>query len=109
MHLQVWAVQNDNAYGQNWNIPGAGTITGEEIVKIAKEVMGYRKNVQTVSKRMIQFLGYFNKFMKEYLEMYYLTEDPVVLDGGKYEREIGPLPRTPYRDGLKRTINQLRS
>jgi nucleoside-diphosphate-sugar epimerase len=99
---------NEKAYGQNWNIPGTGTITGEEIVRIAKESTGYRKNVSTVSKKMIQFIGFFDKLMKEYVEMYYLTDDPVVLDGSKYEREIGPLPKTPYKIGLEVTIEHLR-
>ncbi|RFU69491.1 SDR family NAD(P)-dependent oxidoreductase [Bacillus sp. V59.32b] len=99
---------NEKAYGHNWNIPGSGTITGEEIVQIAKSITGYNKSVPTVSKKMIQFIGLFDKFMKEFVEMYYLTEDPVVLDGSKYEREIGLLPRTPYRIGIEETINRLR-
>ncbi|CAH0345276.1 SDR family NAD(P)-dependent oxidoreductase [Bacillus sp. CECT 9360] len=99
---------NEKAYGHNWNIPGAGTITGEEIVQLAKGITGYNKSVPTVSKKMIQFIGLFDKFMKEFVEMYYLTEEPVVLDGSKYEREIGMLPRTPYRTGIEQTINHLR-
>lgn len=58
--------------GGNWNIPGAGTITGTEIILIAKQLTGYEKKVSTVSKNMIRFLGVFSPFMKEYTEMYYL-------------------------------------
>lgn len=53
---------------------------------------------------MIKFIGLFDKQMKEYVEMLYLTEKPVMLSGEKYEEHIGILPKTPYYEGLKETI-----
>src|SRR5690606_12390079 len=94
----------ETAYGQEWNIPAYDTITGEEIIELVREITGYRKKVITIRKAMIQFLGLFNPFMREVVEMFYLMEEPVVLDGSKYEREIGPLPKTPYKEGLKQTL-----
>ena len=89
------ALQNE-AYGENWNIPGAGVITGEEI--------NYQKKVATISKKMVEFLGLFNRNMREVAEMFYLNETPVTLCGKKYEARIGPIPKTSYRDGLRHTI-----
>lgn len=100
----VELAMHEKAYGQNWNIPGTGTITGEEVIRITGEYTNYRKKVPTVTRNMIRFLGFFDKFMKEYLEMYYLTEEPVVLNGSKYEREIGEIPRTPYQEGIHNTL-----
>lgn len=97
----------DNAYGQNYNIPGFGVITGEEIIQIIRELSGYDQPVRTVSKNMIRFLGLFNANMREVVEMFYLNEEPVVLDGTKYELEIGPLPRTSYREGIKQTLQYM--
>lgn len=98
---------NDSAYGQNWNIPGSGVITGDEIVEILREHTGYRKKIGTVTKGMVKFLGLFDKNMREVVEMLYLTEDPVVLDGGKLEQTIKSIPRTPYEDGVKQTIDYM--
>lgn len=98
----------EKAYNQEWNIPANSTITGEEIVKLIREITGYSKKVITIRKGMIQLLGLFQPFMREMVEMYYLTEEPVVLDGTKYEMEIGPLPRTPYKEGLKQTIEWMK-
>lgn len=98
---------NENAYGQIWNIPAAGVITGEEVVKIASDHLLYHKKVSTVTKNMIRLLGIFDKQMKEVVEMLYLTEDPVVLDGAKFKREIGTLPATPYEEGIKRTLEYM--
>ena len=95
--------------GENWNIPGAGTITGTDIIRIAKQVTGYNKKVSTVSKNMIRFIGIFDSFMREYVEMYYLNEEPVVLNGDKYERAIGPVPKTPYEEGIKQTLLSIKN
>ena len=61
----------DDAYGEVWNIPGYSVITGEEIVSTLRDITGYQKKVSTVSKNMIIFLGFFNKDMREVVEMFY--------------------------------------
>jgi len=94
----------DDAYNQNWNVPAVHPITGEELVKISHEITGHKKGVRTVSKGMIRLIGIFSPPMKEVVEMMYLTEEPVILSGEKYEKEIGALPRTSYRVGLEETI-----
>jgi nucleoside-diphosphate-sugar epimerase len=104
----VTLAMTEKAYGQEWNIPACDTITGEEIVEMLREMTGFDKKVITIRKGMIQFLGLFHPFMREVVEMFYLTEEPVVLDGSKYEKEIGPLPRTPYKEGLLQTIEWMR-
>lgn len=100
---------HENAYGQSWNIPASDVITGEEVVKIIRSNTGYNKKVSTVTKGMIQLLGLFNKQMREFAEMQYLNEKPVVLNGRKYEATMGQVPRTSYRDGLKETIEVYRN
>ncbi|MFT4415068.1 SDR family NAD(P)-dependent oxidoreductase [Fredinandcohnia humi] len=96
---------HEDAYGQSWNIPAAGVIKGEDVIEIAKKHLQYDKSVSTVTKGMVRLLGIFDKQMKEAVEMLYLTEEPVVLDGSKYEQHIGKLPATPYTEGIKRTLD----
>lgn len=97
----------DDCYGENWNIPGAGLISGKEIVQIAREVTGNRKMVIPLKRNAIRFMGLFIAFMKEVVEIMYLTEKGFVLSGEKYERRIGPIPATPYREGLEQTLRLL--
>lgn len=98
------ALRNDS-YGQSWNIPAYDVISGEELIKLIREITGYTKKVGTVTKNKLRFIGLFNKQMREFVEIQYLAEEPVILSGEKYEEHIGPVPRTPYRDGLKHTID----
>ncbi|WP_286884402.1 NAD-dependent epimerase/dehydratase family protein [Aneurinibacillus sp. UBA3580] len=101
----VELAMREEAYGQNWNIPGCTVISGKEIVAIVRELTGFRGKVGTVSKGMITLIGLFNKAMWEVREMMYLMEEPVVLSGNKYETHIGPLPKTPYEEGIRQTLN----
>lgn len=93
----------EEAYNQNWNIPAAHAISGNEILSILRKD-GYTKKVREVSATMISMLGIFSPFMKELKEMMYLTENPVILSGDKYEAFIGPVPRTPYKEGIRKTM-----
>jgi nucleoside-diphosphate-sugar epimerase len=97
-----------DTYNQNWNIPSTKPITGEELIAIIREITGYKKAVRTISKGMIDFIGVFSPIMKEMVEMMYLTENPVILSGEKYEKAINSLPRTPYKQGIKETISWMK-
>jgi nucleoside-diphosphate-sugar epimerase len=99
---------HDQAYGQNWNIPGYGVITGNEIISVLRDLTGYDKGVTSISKHIIRMMGLLDPNMREVVEMFYLNEEPVVLNGRKYEMEIGPLPKTSYREGLNHTIDYMR-
>ncbi|MDM5196428.1 SDR family NAD(P)-dependent oxidoreductase [Bacillus hominis] len=98
---------HDKAYGQNWNIPGCGVITGEEMIQHMRELAGYKKSIITVNKWVVKLLGLFDKQMKEFVEMLYLVEKPVILSGEKYEEYIGEIPKTPYYEGIRETIEYM--
>lgn len=95
------------AYEQNWNIPGAGSIAGREIVKIAQSASGSVKPVIPLKKLGLSLLGIGLPVMKEVVEMLYLTEEPLTLSRDKYERLIGPVIATPFQEGITSTIKAL--
>ncbi|WP_328151426.1 hypothetical protein [Peribacillus frigoritolerans] len=45
--------------------------------------------------------------MKEVVEIMYLTKEGFILDGEKYEKRIGPIPKTPYKEGMEETMRTL--
>jgi nucleoside-diphosphate-sugar epimerase len=105
----VELASRDDAYGQNWNIPGPGVITGKEIIRLAAEAAGRAKPRSfTIGRGMLTMMGLFSPFMREVIEMLYLTEKPVVLSGAKFEQFMGiPVPATPYEDAIPQTVKAI--
>ncbi|WP_080875900.1 SDR family oxidoreductase [Oceanobacillus timonensis] len=99
--------EKDDAYGENWNIPGAGLISGKEIIRIARKVTGNQKTVIPLNKNVIRFIGLFDAFMREIVEIMYLTKEGFILSGEKYEKRIGVIPATPFQKGLEETLQFL--
>jgi nucleoside-diphosphate-sugar epimerase len=87
----------EDAYEQNWHIPGSGVISGRHFVEIAQRAAGTSKPVIPLGKMGLSLIGLLSPVMKEVVEMLYLTEEPFILSGEKYERLVGPIPATPYR------------
>jgi nucleoside-diphosphate-sugar epimerase len=106
--MMVELALRDEAYGQNWNIPGAGAISGKEIVRIAREAAGRPGMVIPVGAAGLSLLGLFVPVMKEIVEMLYLTKEPLYLSGAKYERMVGPIPATSFGQGIAETIHSIR-
>jgi len=97
----------DEAYGQNWHIPSAGPIAGNRLVELAQKSAGSSKPVIPLGRASLSLLGMFVPVMKEIVEMLYLTEEPLLLSGAKIEALIGPIPATPYEQGVARTITAM--
>ncbi|MBM7542286.1 SDR family oxidoreductase [Amphibacillus cookii] len=97
----------DDSYGENWNIPGTELISGKEIIQIARQVTGSRKLIIPLTKNAIRFIGLFDVFMREIVEIMYLTKEGFILSGEKYENRIGPIPKTPFKKGLEETLTRL--
>ncbi len=89
------------AFGQAWNLAGAGTTTQLELARL---VYGGRPRVLGAGKTMLRFLGLFDPFLREFVEMHYLLTDPLLVDDSALQRVIGPIVRTPYSEGVRRTM-----
>ncbi len=108
-HMIVELSGREQAYGQNWHIPSAGAISGKDMIELAQQAAGKgnRKPVIPLGRRSLKVLGLFVPVMKEIVEMLYLTEQPLLLSGQKYETYIGTIPRTPYPIGVQATIQSI--
>jgi nucleoside-diphosphate-sugar epimerase len=100
----VELAERDGTFGQDWNVPGAGVIRGTEILKILHD-WGFEKGMTTIRKPLVRMAGLFDSNLREYVEMFYLNEQPVVLCGDKLNQELGYIPRTSYRDGIFHTLD----
>ncbi|GIO88660.1 epimerase [Paenibacillus faecis] len=103
-NMIVNIAERDASYGQNWHIPGPGLLSGRELVGFAQSASGRKKSVVPMGRISLTLAGWFNPVMKEVVEMLYLTEEPFVLSGEKYEKHIGPLVWTPHEKAIRDTI-----
>ncbi|MOA44425.1 hypothetical protein D3C78_1667050 [compost metagenome] len=87
----VELAMREEAYEQNWHIPSAGVISGRDFTAIAQRAAGTSSPVIPLGKWSLSLLGLFVPVMKEVVEMLYLTEEPFILSGQKYERLVGPI------------------
>ena len=92
------------AYGHVWHLAGAGVTTQRDMVDEMSRQAGRQVKRRVAGKTMLRVLGLFNKLLREMPEMSYLLTDPVILDDSALQRLIGPVRKTPYAEGIRRTL-----
>jgi nucleoside-diphosphate-sugar epimerase len=97
------------AYGRWWHLAGSGTITQREVARQAYALAGRKPKLMVAGKTMLRLLGLFDPMMRELVEMNYLLTEPVVLDDSALTRLLGPIHKTPYEEGIRRTFEAARA
>ena len=64
--------------------------------------------LRVAGKTMLRVIGLFSPMMREMVEMHYLLTEPVIMDDSRLQRLIGPLAKTSYEEGLRRTLEAQR-
>jgi nucleoside-diphosphate-sugar epimerase len=89
------------AFGQAWNLGGAGATTQLEVARMA---FGGLPRYMAVGKMMLRLIGLFDPFLKELVEMHYLMTDPLIVDDSALQQLLGGITKTPYSEGVKQSI-----
>jgi nucleoside-diphosphate-sugar epimerase len=97
------------AYGKIWNFAGAGTTSQRELVAEMERQVGHPIKRRVAGKTMLRLIGLFKPLMRELVEMHYLQTDPVIMDDTALQQLIGPIRKTPYAEGVRRTLAALES
>jgi nucleoside-diphosphate-sugar epimerase len=97
-------IHEDKAYGHTWNLAGAGKITLAELVKLVESITGRRLRKFVAGKRVLQFFGLFDPFLREVAEMHYLFTQPLFLDDSALTTLLGPLNKTSYQEGVRLSL-----
>jgi nucleoside-diphosphate-sugar epimerase len=97
-------VDTPAAFGRVWHLAGAGVTTQRALVGEMERATGRKLKLRVAGKTMLRILGLFNKFMREAVEMNYLMTEPVIMDDSALQKLIGPIRKTPYAEGIRRTL-----
>ena len=92
------------AQGRVLHLAGAGVTSQQEMVREMERQTGRPLKRRVAGKTLLRLLGLFNPFMREMVEMHYLLTDPVLMDDGALQSLIGPAHKTPYAEGIRRTL-----
>lgn len=101
-------LQQEAAFGATFNLAGAGTITVREVAEQAFALARRQPRLLVANKLMLRLAGLFDPMMRELVEMHYLMTDPVIFDDRALTRLIGPIPKTPYAQGIARCLDAAR-
>jgi len=97
------------AYGRWWHLGGPGTITQREFVTRVFAAAGRPPRFRVAGKNTLRLMGLFNPMMRELVEMSYLHTTPVVLDDSALQKLLGPVRKTSYDEGIRRTLEAMRA
>jgi nucleoside-diphosphate-sugar epimerase len=100
--------EHDEALGEVWHIPSSEPTTGREYVRALFEEAGNPPKIGALSSTTVKTLGLVWPLAREGAEVVYQFEGPVVLDGSKYRHAFGGCEVTPYREGIRQTIDWYR-
>jgi nucleoside-diphosphate-sugar epimerase len=96
-------------YGEGWNFGGAGPIAPVDFITRVYRAAGRDPKYRSVGRGFLKILGWFSADMREIPEMMYLQETPVILDDSKLLAKLGKVHKTPYDEGIRKTIEFLRA
>ncbi len=96
---------SDVAWGKAWHVPGPRTTTAREFIGMAFREAGHEPVVRESIGLALNMMDRFTKEPREEKELRYLFLRPPILDGTAWRRAFnGDPPSTPYRQGLKQTV-----
>lgn len=109
MRVAADLMVHEEAYGDDWVVPGSGPISANEIAVILSDLLGREVKVRAAGPLLLRLVGLFNKDLRDFMPMVPEYAKPISFDGGKIERLIGPLRQTAYNDALKATVESIRA
>jgi len=99
--------EQEKALGQIWLIPSAETLTTRAFITLVFEELGKPVKIQAAPRWLISMLGIFDPTMRELPEIMYQSEQPFVVDHGKYERAFGA-NTTSHLEAIRKTLEWYR-
>lgn len=96
-------------YGEAWNYGGPGAINALDFFTRIYRGVGRAPKYRVAGRTMIKILGWFSPLLREFQEMLYLQETPVILDDSKLLTKFPSVRKTSYDEGIRRTLDWVRA
>src|SRR5437016_6623493 len=80
----IIASERPDAFGQDFNVPGPEPVRVRDWISLVYKQVGFERKMTATSRTFVRLAGLFNSLAREFTEMQYLTEEPLILDGTKF-------------------------
>src|SRR5579872_4663949 len=101
--------ERSDAFGQDFNVPGPDPIIVRDWIALIFKQAGFKPKMVGTSRLFIRLAGLVNSTARAFAEMQYLTEEPLILDGTKFNNFFGTkYPERSYEEGIGETLAWLK-
>ena len=105
----ITAASRSDAFGQDFNVPGPEPIHVRDWIELVFKEVGLEPKMTGTGRMFVHLAGVFNGMAREFAEMQYLAEEPLILDGTKFTNFFGTTyPMRSYQSGIQETLEWLR-
>lgn len=105
----IMASARSDAYSQDFNVPGPEPIRARDWIELVFKETGFEPRMTGTGRLFVRLAGVFNGVAREFAEMQYLAEEPLILDGTKFTNFFGTnYPTRSYKSGIQETLEWLR-
>ena len=106
----IMAAERPDAFGQEFNVPGPEPARVRDWITLVFKLAGFAPKMVGTGRLFVRFVGLFNSTARAFGEMQYLTEEPLILDGSKFNSFFGTkYPSRSYEEGIRETLAWIRN
>lgn len=107
MRIAADLMTHEQAYGQDWIVPGSGPISATEAAEIMAGVLGMPVKVGSTPIWLLWIVSLFNKDLRSFMQVALDYVKPISFDGAKLASLLGAVPRASYEDAFRQTVESL--
>jgi nucleoside-diphosphate-sugar epimerase len=96
-----------DAYGQRWIVPGAGPITGPQVVDTVSFLLARPSRLRTAGIPLLRTISLLNSTLRGLMQVAPEYVKPITYEASKLEGLIGRPAMTPYDEGITKTLGWL--
>ena len=107
MRIVADLAEREEAYGEDWGLPGSGPITADRVAEFAGRHLGRRVKVSGAPPWFLKLMSVFSADLRSFVPMVPHYASPVRYDTSKLEGLLGPRETTPYEEAIPATLDWL--
>jgi nucleoside-diphosphate-sugar epimerase len=107
MEIAARIRNRDEAFGNDWILPGSGPLTGAQVAEIADRHLDRPVKVRTAGVFMLRLVSLFSKDLRGFMQVVPDYVKPIAYDASRLEGLMGKPEMTSYEIGIARTLDAI--